>query len=163
MSCEHSLPLIDMLEDIVIAKIMRPLRICLFILFLIAPLSGYAQMDYDNGSEVFTFHKGGIPVLLYHDAECTNPGAIILPFYQEYMYIMGDMAGAIVHIHRDRELSFELEADGMYLYIKKGDVAINTRNYDGACGLRGGNDSRMAPTGNNLRQPFHAVLLMGCR
>ena len=101
----------------------------LLLLFVLAQWIGSA-----NGQEVFTYHALGAPVILYRDSELTMPGAVLFPQYEEYLSAREYpewMVGYIVQIIDEQESCFLLAFGGLFFYIKKGEVAINTRNYDG--------------------------------
>lgn len=102
-------------------------KLCLaFLLLCLCMLKGRSQ----SCVEVFTYHPMGRPVLLFQDTSCTEIGAALFPLYSEYIECTNDMVGYIVHIVADCGCCFRLDSDGMGLFIRKGDVAINTRNYD---------------------------------
>ena len=95
--------------------------------------------------EVFTYHLKGQPLVLFRDQSCTEIGAILYPLYSEPPIQDNDLIGYIVHIVADCGDTFRLDSDGMDLFIKKGEVAINTRNYDGASLLLYEDPDRQAP------------------
>ena len=77
-------------------------------------------------AEVFTLHEDGQPISLYYDIEFKNKVIDIHPNKME------SNAGEIIYIDNEfaNALCVQIVPIGE-MYAKKGDVAVNTRNYDG--------------------------------
>ena len=114
----------------------RVLLIVIALVFPVVSLCAQGNIYEPERGEVFTYHKDGRPIILYRDTLLSNPGAVLFPLYEEYRGWDSDvdwMTGFIVHIAYEYESCFSLKDEGwISLYVNKGDVAINTRNYDGA-------------------------------
>ena len=78
--------------------------------------------------EVFTWHPDGKPVALYDDASLTKKRIDVYPDVEE------GMAGMIFYIDVESDSCLRVITDPLdYLYVRKGTLAVNTRNYNNEC------------------------------
>ena len=77
-------------------------------------------------SHAFTLHEGGAVVNFYLTPELKTTRAAIYPYKEE------SNAGIVVEIIGVVDSALLVKISEEYLFCHKGDLAINTRNYDGA-------------------------------
>lgn len=79
-------------------------------------------------AEVFTWHPDGKPVALYDDASLTKKRIDVYPDVEE------GMAGMIFYIDAESDSCLRVITDPFdYLFVRKGTLAVNTRNYNNEC------------------------------
>ena len=79
-------------------------------------------------AEVFTWHPDGKPVALYDDASLTKKRIDVYPDVEE------GMAGMIFYIDVESDSCLRVITDPLdYLFVRKGTLAVNTRNYNNEC------------------------------
>ena len=99
---------------------MKLLRI-IIISYIFCPMVIFGQEKV----EVFTWHPDGKPVALYDDASLTKKRIDVYPDVEE------GMAGMIFYIDVESDSCLRVITDPLdYLYVRKGTLAVNTRNYN---------------------------------
>ena len=100
-------------------KLLRLIISCLF-----CPMVIFGQ----EKAEVFTWHPDGKSVALYDDASLTKKRIDVYPDVEE------GMAGMIFYIDVESDSCLRVIIDPLdYLFIRKGTLAVNTRNYNNEC------------------------------
>ena len=100
-------------------KLLRLIISCLF-----CPMVIFGQ----EKAEVFTWHPDGKPVALYDDASLTKKRIDVYPDVEE------GMAGMIFYIDVESDSCLRVIIDPLdYLFVRKGTLAVNTRNYNNEC------------------------------
>ena len=77
-----------------------------------------------NTTQAFTIHEEGIPIKFYLEHDLQKVRIVVYPYIEEHN------AGIEVNIVGALNNALKVEISGEYLFCKKGDLAINTRNYD---------------------------------
>ena len=97
-------------------------RFILVQLLFISSLCGYAQ---NSIQEAFTVHPKGKSVKCYEDQKMKSLRYVIYPLKEE------GNAGTIVQLRYSDKNFLTILFNGDICYVKKGCLAVNTRNYSG--------------------------------
>ena len=80
----------------------------------------------DRLTEVFSVHPDGRTVIIYNDANLSSKRMEVYPYAEE------SMAGVMLYVKGETGNALAVIIGPEILYIRKGTVAVNTRNYDGS-------------------------------